>query len=92
MAVAPKQNAPEILRKLIPLNTLKDAALKKAVEAADFGKLGKGDLLFSEGDTDNYNVYLLSGEVGLYTGKREMDSVGQVPIPPVSPWPTRFPA
>ncbi|MET0102736.1 MAG: SUMF1/EgtB/PvdO family nonheme iron enzyme [Sedimenticola sp.] len=75
MAVAPKQNAPEILRKLIPLNTLKDAALKKAVEAADFGKLGKGDLLFSEGDTDNYNVYLLSGEVGLFTGKREMDSV-----------------
>ncbi|MET0086370.1 MAG: SUMF1/EgtB/PvdO family nonheme iron enzyme [Sedimenticola sp.] len=75
MAVAPKQNAPEILRKLIPLNTLKDAALKKAAEAADFGKLGKGGLLFSEGDTDNYNVYLLSGEVGLYTGNREMDSV-----------------
>lgn len=75
MAVAPKEKSSEILRKFIPLNTLKDDAIKKVLEIAEFAKLAKGDFLFREGETDNFNVYLLSGEVGLFSGDKEMDSV-----------------
>ncbi|MES9873318.1 MAG: SUMF1/EgtB/PvdO family nonheme iron enzyme [Candidatus Sedimenticola sp. 6PFRAG7] len=75
MAAAPKHDSPEILRKLIPLNTLKDAALQKVMEGANFEKLSKGEILFNEGETDNYNVYLLSGSVALLSGGKEVDSV-----------------
>ena len=75
MAVAPKQNAVEILRKLIPLNTLGEEELRQLLDHASFEKLKKGTKLFSAGDTLNENVYLLSGKVALLSGREEVDTV-----------------
>ncbi|MCP3665285.1 MAG: cyclic nucleotide-binding domain-containing protein, partial [Gammaproteobacteria bacterium] len=75
MALAPKKNTLNLLRKLVPLNTLDDEALQEIMENSPFEKLKKGDHLFNRGDRDGNNVYLLSGRVGLLTGKREVDVV-----------------
>ena len=75
MAVAPKQNAVEILGKLVPLNTLGEAGLSELLDSAVFEKLKRGAVLFNEGDTESLNVYLLSGKVALLSGKQEMDTV-----------------
>ncbi len=75
MAVAPKQNSLEVLRKLVPLNTLSDEALDSLHKEAVFEKAGKGSILIEAGDTETQNVYLLSGQVALFSGKREVDVV-----------------
>ena len=75
MAVAPKQSGLNILRRLIPLNTLSEDALQSLMDKAVFDKLKKGEHLFEKGDTDPFNIYLLSGRVSMMSGSREMDSV-----------------
>ncbi|MFK5986856.1 MAG: cyclic nucleotide-binding domain-containing protein [Pseudomonadota bacterium] len=65
MAVAPKNVDINLVRKLIPLDTL---ALKKVEEVLNKSALQKvpaGRILFKEGDRDKWTVYLLSGEVEL---------------------------
>ncbi len=75
MAVAPKQNALQILARLVPLNTLDEADLGELLASAEFEKLKKGAVLFHEGDTDSLNIYLLSGRIALLADKREMDLI-----------------
>ena len=75
MAVAPKQNALLVLRNLIPLNTLGNEELRGLLDQITFEKLKKGATVFRKGDTDNQNVYLLSGKVAMYSDNREVDEV-----------------
>jgi len=65
MTVAPKKSNIDLLRNLIPLNTLSDEALKQLFAVAKFSKVNAGDKLFSEGDTEVERVYLLSGRIAL---------------------------
>ncbi len=75
MAVVPKQNAVEILRKLIPLNTLPAENLDRLFDAAVFKKLYKGDSVFKEGDENRERIYLLSGSITIRSGKNEVDAI-----------------
>ncbi|PLY13023.1 MAG: hypothetical protein C0631_15165 [Sedimenticola sp.] len=75
MAVAPKQSGLNILRRLVPLNTLSDDVLQGLMDKAVFEKLNRGDHVFEKGDTDHFNVYLLSGRVAMLNGSREVDAV-----------------
>ncbi len=75
MALAPKQSGPEILRRFVPLNTLRDDALQRLMECVVFEKLAAGEALFHEGDTDHFNIYLLSGRVTLQSGGQDVDTV-----------------
>jgi len=75
MATAPKKSPLESLRNFVPLNLLPETDLYTLLENAVFEKLGKNQILFNEGDTDNQNVYLLSGRVQLISGDEEMDKV-----------------
>ncbi|MCG8426831.1 MAG: cyclic nucleotide-binding domain-containing protein, partial [Chromatiales bacterium] len=75
MAVAPKHSALDILRRLVPLNTLSDAGLEDLMGQAIFEKVKKGDHLFEKGDTDHFNVYLLNGRLSMLSNDREVDTV-----------------
>jgi len=75
MAVVPKQNGLNILRKLVPLNTLTEETLAELMEAVAFEKIAKGDFLFRAGDTDPERIYLLSGKVALLEHGKEIDTV-----------------
>ncbi|MCW8891276.1 MAG: SUMF1/EgtB/PvdO family nonheme iron enzyme [Sedimenticola sp.] len=75
MAVVPKQNGLDILRKLVPLNTLTEDTLAELMDAVEFEKVSKGDFLFREGDTNPERVYLLSGKIGLLEAGKEIDAV-----------------
>ncbi|MEJ1296220.1 MAG: SUMF1/EgtB/PvdO family nonheme iron enzyme [Candidatus Sedimenticola sp. (ex Thyasira tokunagai)] len=75
MAVVPKQNGLEILRKLIPLNTLPAESLDRLFDVAVFEKHSKGDRLFKEGDENLQRIYLLSGSLSIKSGKNEVDAI-----------------
>lgn len=75
MATAPKKSPLELIRNFVPLNLLPEEDLYTLLENAVFEKLEKNQVLFSEGDMDNQNVYLLSGKVQMISGDQEMDKV-----------------
>jgi CRP-like cAMP-binding protein/predicted nucleic acid-binding Zn-ribbon protein len=75
MAVVPKQNSLQTLKKLIPLNLLPDADLEQLLKTATFKKDRAGSYLFRQGDTDYHNIYLLSGKVALLENMKEVDRV-----------------
>ncbi|MEJ1400203.1 MAG: SUMF1/EgtB/PvdO family nonheme iron enzyme [Candidatus Sedimenticola sp. (ex Thyasira tokunagai)] len=75
VAVVPKQNGLEILRKLIPLNTLPAESLDRLFDVAVFEKHSKGDRLFKEGDENLQRIYLLSGSLSIKSGKNEVDAI-----------------
>ena len=45
----------------------------KLLASVDIESAPKGTTLFSEGDVDHVNVYLLSGQVGLFNGTNQVD-------------------
>ena len=75
MAVVPKQDSLQMLKKLIPLNLLPDGDLEQLLETAVFKKERAGSYLFRQGDTDYHNIYLLSGRVALLDNVKEVDRV-----------------
>ncbi len=75
MALAPKKNILQTLKRLVPLNTLPDKALQTFMDQARFHKLNSGDYLFRQGDTTPNNIYLLSGEVALLAAGREVERI-----------------
>jgi len=75
MAVVPKQDSLQMLKKLIPLNLLSDGDLEQLMETAVFKKERAGSYLFRQGDTDYHNIYLLSGRVALLDNVKEVDRV-----------------
>ncbi len=75
MAVVPKQNSLETLKKLIPLNLLPEEDLEQLLKTAAFKQDRSGSYLFRQGDTDYHNVYLLSGRVALLENMKELNRV-----------------
>ncbi|MCW8883246.1 MAG: SUMF1/EgtB/PvdO family nonheme iron enzyme [Sedimenticola sp.] len=75
MAVVPKQNGLDILRKLVPLNTLTEETLAELMDTVEFEKVSKGAFIFREGDSSPERIYLLSGKVALLEAGKEIDTV-----------------
>ena len=67
-----KFSGQEILRNLIPLNSLTQNRYKEITSSLTIEDITAGSYLFSEGDLDNRSIYLLDGVVNL------IDSRGQV--------------
>lgn len=63
------------IRKLVPLNTLPDEQFEKLLDNISVEQVEKGGYLFEEGDIDQQNIYLLSGEVVLSSGGQFMERV-----------------
>ncbi|OQX45816.1 MAG: hypothetical protein B0D85_04980, partial [Candidatus Sedimenticola endophacoides] len=60
---------------MVPINTLSDASLEKLMPHVKFSTLKKGEVLFKQGDNENYSAYLLSGMVVLKDKEREVDVI-----------------
>ncbi|MES9883096.1 MAG: cyclic nucleotide-binding domain-containing protein, partial [Sedimenticola sp.] len=75
MAVMPKQNGLDILRRLIPLNTLPAESLDRLFDVAVFKKHNKGDVIFQMGDENRQRIYLLSGRISIKSGNNEVDAI-----------------
>jgi CRP-like cAMP-binding protein/rhodanese-related sulfurtransferase len=67
-----KFSGQEILRDLIPLNSLTENRYKEIIGSLTIGDVAAGSYLFGEGDRDNRSVYLLDGVVNF------IDSGGKV--------------
>ena len=65
----------ERLAALVPLHTLSKEALAELMESVSIESLGKGKMLFEEGDTDHEHIYLLEGTVALLSDGAIVDSV-----------------
>ena len=65
----------ERLAALVPLHTLPEAALGELMESVSLESIGKGQMLFEEGDTDHQHIYLLEGTVALLSDGVIVDSV-----------------
>ncbi|MFV1993725.1 MAG: hypothetical protein ACC635_07465, partial [Acidiferrobacterales bacterium] len=55
----------ERLRNTIPLNSLSDSNLASLIETSKIESLGKGKVIFKEGSSDTFSIYLLEGAVEL---------------------------
>ena len=62
-----------ILRNVVPLHTLPDEIFNELLDDLVVEELGKGELLFRQGDTDHVSFYLLEGKVALLTGEKVAD-------------------
>lgn len=58
-------SARDLLKNLVPLNTLSSSSFEEAVKSIRIEQLEAGEVLFKEGDSDSDSVYLLQGEVTL---------------------------
>ena len=67
-----KFSGQEILRDLIPLNSLTDSRYQEITSSLTIEDITAGSHLFSEGDRDNRSIYLLDGVVNF------IDSSGKV--------------
>ena len=63
------------LRVLVPLHTLPEEALGELLDEVRFESLGKGKMLFEQGDTDHEHVYLLNGTVALLSGRKVVETI-----------------
>ncbi|MGD8957814.1 MAG: cyclic nucleotide-binding domain-containing protein [Chromatiaceae bacterium] len=60
---------------LVPLHTLPEEALIELLDEVQFESLGKGKMLFEQGDTDHEHVYLLNGTVALLNGRKVVETI-----------------
>jgi CRP-like cAMP-binding protein len=67
-----KFSGQEILRDLIPLNSLAEARFKEIIATLTIEDVSAGSYLFGEGDRDNRSIYLLDGVINF------IDSSGKV--------------
>jgi len=74
MAVSPKSIDINLVRKLIPFDSLALKKVEEVLEKSALQKVPAGRMLFKEGDKDKWTVYLLAGEVELSStsGKSEI--------------------
>ena len=75
MAVPKNKTDDAQLKNLVPLNTLSEEQLGQLLTRIVIEKARKGQYLFTEGDSDHQNIYLLGGTVALLSGQKEMDLV-----------------
>ena len=67
-----KFSGQEILRDLIPLNSLTETRFKEITGTLTIEDVSAGSYLFGEGDRDNRSIYLLDGVINF------IDSSGKV--------------
>ena len=65
MAISPKSVDINLIRKLVPLDTLTLTKVEEVLTKSALQKVPAGRVLFKEGDNDKWTVYLLSGEIEL---------------------------
>lgn len=63
------------LRRLIPLNILSAARFEELCAKTGIEEVGRGAVLFNQGDAKNEFVYVLSGTVSLQAGGMEMETI-----------------
>jgi CRP-like cAMP-binding protein len=62
----------DILKTLIPINSLTSENFKELADNTFIVSLPAGSQLFKQGDHDNYSIYLISGEVALTSTNTEL--------------------
>lgn len=67
----------EILKNLVPMNTLSDDTLKRLAKRVDVQEYAKGAAICKEGDTDNDSIYLIEGGAELLARSSTMKRVFQ---------------
>ena len=72
MDAAKKQAEKHNLQDLVPLNALSDARFAEVSRKIVVEEIKKGRYLFRKGDRDNQSIYLLSGNVILIDGHRQV--------------------
>jgi CRP-like cAMP-binding protein len=70
-----KQNYADLIRQLIPINELPQDVQNQIIVKGDIFELKKKDLVFNQGDRDNYSFYLLDGEIELEANKQVHNSI-----------------
>ena len=75
MSDQPSSEETARLSALVPLHTLPDEALAELLETVSFESVGRGKMLFKEGDTDHEHVYLLEGTVVLLSKDVIVDTI-----------------
>jgi len=75
MNVLMSRKEQEILRTLIPWNSLPMTRFKELCTDVSIEEHPKGAILFEQGDTEKEFVYLISGMISLFAGEMEMESV-----------------
>jgi len=70
-----KFSGQEILRDLIPLNSLTESRYQEITSSLTIEDITAGSYLFSEGDRDNRSIYLLDGVVNLIDATGEVSGV-----------------
>ena len=78
MAVSPKSVDMELVRKLVPLDTLALPKIEEILDKSVLQKVPAGRVIFKQGDNDKWTVYLLSGEIELSSSdnSREIIKIG----------------
>ena len=62
----------DILKTLVPINSLTPENFKELADHAVIDRLPAASKLFTQGDHDNYSIFLLSGEVALTSANTEL--------------------
>ena len=70
-----KFSGQEILRDLIPLNSLTENRFKEITSSLTIVDITAGSYLFAEGDTDKRSIYLLDGVVNFIDSSGKVTSV-----------------
>lgn len=70
-----KFSGQEILRDLIPLNSLTESRFKEITGTLTIEDVSAGSFLFGEGDRDNRSIYLLDGVVNFIDSSGKVSSV-----------------
>jgi len=75
MSAQRHQSNQEYLKNFIPLNTLPSARLTSICDQCHVEELGKGTVLFEQGDEAKEFIYLISGMISLYAGEMEVETI-----------------
>ena len=60
----------ELIRTLVPLDSLSEEGFSRVMERMKISRIPKGEVIFEQGDDDDFSVYLLSGTIALDSGDR----------------------
>ena len=79
MAVAPKDVDINLVRRLVPFDTLSLPKIEEVLAKSALQKIPAGKILFKEGDRDKWTVYLLEGEIELANahGQKQLLKAGE---------------
>ncbi len=70
-----KQKYADLIRQLIPINELPQDVQNQVIVKGEIFELKKKDLVFNQGDRDNFSYYLLDGEIELEANKQVHNSI-----------------